>query len=79
MVRQRSPKPLIKVRFLTPLPYHKLTLIRGLFYCPGNGVEYENVKRRGESQYFLVGLWRILGNVFISRVASHLWFDYRFN
>ena len=43
MVRQRSPKPLIEVRFLAPLPYHKLTLMRGLFYCPENGVEYENV------------------------------------
>lgn len=33
MVRQRSPKPLIEVRFLAPLPHHKLTLMRGLFYC----------------------------------------------
>lgn len=34
MVRQRSPKPLIKVRFLAPLPYHKLTLTRELFLLP---------------------------------------------
>ena len=34
MVRQRSPKPLIKVRFLAPLPYHKLTLTREFFLLP---------------------------------------------
>ena len=55
MVRRRSPKPLIKVRFLAPLPYHKLTLIRGLFYCPVNGVEYEMLKDAGNQSIFWSG------------------------
>lgn len=55
MVRQRSPKPLIEVRFLTPLPYHKLTLMRGLFYQPCKWVECKNVKRCRKPKYFWSG------------------------
>ena len=55
MVRQRSPKPLIEVRFLAPLPYHKLTLMRGLFYTSKTGWSMRMLKDAGNQSIFWSG------------------------
>ena len=37
------------------------------------------LKDAGNQSIFLVWLWRILGDVFIPRMAGYFWFDYWFN